>query len=29
MLMGLVTKNAMLLADFANQLRAAGQDRAM
>ena len=28
MLMGLVTKNAILLLDFANQLRAAGQDRA-
>ena len=28
MLMGLVTKNAILLVDFTNQLRAAGQDRA-
>jgi HAE1 family hydrophobic/amphiphilic exporter-1 len=28
MLMGLVTKNAILLVDFANQLRTAGQDRA-
>jgi len=27
MLMGLVTKNAILLVDFANQLRAAGRDR--
>ncbi len=26
--MGLVTKNAILLVDFANQLRAAGKDRA-
>ena len=28
MLMGLVTKNAILLVDFANQLRAAGRERA-
>ena len=28
MLMGLVTKNAILLVDFTNQLRTAGQDRA-
>src|SRR5450756_558149 len=28
MLMGLVTKNAILLVDFTNQLRAKGQDRA-
>ena len=28
MLVGLVTKNAILLVDFANQLRASGQDRA-
>ena len=28
MLMGLVTKNAILLVDFTNQLRAAGRDRA-
>jgi HAE1 family hydrophobic/amphiphilic exporter-1 len=28
MLMGLVTENTILLADFTNQLRAAGQDRA-
>jgi len=28
MLMGLVTKNAILLVDFTNQLRSAGRDRA-